>query len=134
MKTGIMRKISIIGRFLGLLCLALPLRSAETNSLNDFAEVQRLFDKHCVECHEAKDPEGKLVLESFESLMQGGENGPSIVPKKSQESLLVKRVEGRVEREGKKKIMPPGKKTKLTAEETATIKSWIDAGALPPKE
>src|SRR3954471_8260016 len=67
-----------------------PLSSAETNAPANFMDVQALFDKHCTECHESKDPEGKLVLESFESLMQGGETGPAIVPKKSADSLLVK--------------------------------------------
>src|ERR1041384_2815587 len=92
------RMAGTFGILLGFLCSTLPLRSAETNAANpkgtdsipsppsgerarersspslvDFAQVQALFDKHCIECHESKDPEAKLVLESFESLMQGGE-------------------------------------------------------------
>jgi len=38
------------------------------------------FTKHCLECHEAKDPEANLVLENFESLMKGSENGQVLVP------------------------------------------------------
>ena len=51
--------------------------------------------------------------------MKGGENGAVIVPGNSAESLVVKMIEGRVEKEGKKKIMPPGKRTKLDADEIA---------------
>jgi WD40 repeat protein len=94
--------------------------------------VDAIFTAHCLDCHGSKDPEGDLVLESFDSLMKGGEIGAAIVPGKSSESLLVQMIEGRFEKDGKKKIMPPGKRTKLTAEEIATIKAWIDAGAHAP--
>ncbi|HKQ38741.1 MAG TPA: c-type cytochrome domain-containing protein, partial [Verrucomicrobiae bacterium] len=87
----------------------------------------------CFDCHEAKEPEGKLVLESFDTVMKGGESGAVIVPGKSAESLLLKLVDGGIERDGKKIIMPPGKRKKLTPEEIATIKSWIDSGAKKPE-
>src|SRR6185503_10653690 len=75
---------------------------------------------------------GELVLESYNTLVKGGQIGPAIVPGKSAESLLVKMIEGRFEMEGKKKIMPPGKRKKLALEEIATIRAWIDTGALAP--
>src|SRR5688572_15904057 len=83
---------------------------------NDYAAVDAIFVKSCVECHASDEPEANLVLENFDALMKGGENGPSIVPGKSSESLLVKLIEG-FEVDGKKKIMPPGKRKKLTPEE-----------------
>ncbi|HEY0455523.1 MAG TPA: c-type cytochrome domain-containing protein, partial [Verrucomicrobiae bacterium] len=98
----------------------------------DFSQIQTVFDKHCTECHDAQDPEAMLVLESFEGLLKGGESGPAIVPGKSAESLLLKMIEGKIEKDGKKKIMPPGKREKLSAEEIASIKSWIDSGAAAP--
>src|SRR5207302_5732127 len=101
-------------------------------STTDYAAVDSLFAAHCLDCHASKDPEGQLVLEGFDTLMKGGEIGPAIVPGKSAESLLVQMIEGRFEKEGKKKIMPPGKRAKLTTTEIATIKAWIDAGARGP--
>jgi len=98
----------------------------------DYASVDAIFSKYCLDCHASKDPEGELVLESFDTLMKGGEIGPAILPGKSSGSLLIKMVEGRFEKEGKKKIMPPGKRAKLTPAEIATIKSWIEAGAPAP--
>jgi hypothetical protein len=106
--------------------------AAESAHTNDYSTVDATFAKHCLDCHASKDPEGELVLESFESLMKGGEIGAAILPGKSADSLLVKMIEGRFEKDGKKKIMPPGKRAKLTAAEIATIKSWIDAGAPAP--
>jgi hypothetical protein len=106
--------------------------AAQPPQSNDYASVDAIFGKYCLDCHASKDPEGDLVLESFDTLMKGGEIGPAIVASKSSESLLVKMIEGRFEKEGKKKIMPPGKRAKLTFAEIATIKAWIDAGAPAP--
>src|SRR5262245_25124832 len=110
----------------------LYVQSADSASTNDYSAVDAVMTKHCLDCHAAQDPEGKLVMESFDDLMKGGESGPVVVPGKSAESLLVKMIEGKIEKEGKKKIMPPGKRKKLESEEIALIKSWIDAGAKPP--
>ena len=100
---------------------------------NGYSAVDAILAQHCLDCHASKDPEGQLVLESFDSLVKGGELGAAIVPGKSHESLLVQMIEGRFEKEGKKKIMPPGKREKLNPAEIATIKAWIDAGAPPPQ-
>src|ERR1043166_5045773 len=98
----------------------------------NFSPVAAIFEKHCLDCHGNQDPEGKLVLETYETLLKGGESGAAIVAGQSAESLLVKMIEGRIEKDGKKKIMPPGKRKKLEVEEIAAIKGWIDAGAAPP--
>src|SRR5262245_4794925 len=133
-----MRRIATIALLPGLVLLhslaPIPQPAADAPATNDYAAVAALFAKHCLDCHAAQEPEGKLVLETFESLMQGGEAGQVLVPGKSAESLVVKMVEGSFEREGKKKIMPPGKRKKLQPDEIAMLKSWIDGGALPPKE
>ena len=100
----------------------------------DYAVVEGIFAKHCLDCHAAQDPEGKLVLESFASLMKGGETGPALVGGKSDASLLVQMVEGRLEKNGKKKVMPPGKRKKLDPTEIAALKAWINAGATPPRD
>src|SRR5438067_1287931 len=76
-----------------LMCFGLwlsraTMSAAEPFPTNDYSGVDALFTKHCLECHEAKDPEANLVLESFDSLMKGSENGPVIAPGKSAESLL----------------------------------------------
>jgi WD40 repeat protein len=127
--------LAIFGHLLSallLLCLVGAANAAQPTQPADYASVDTIFTKYCLDCHASKDPDGELVLESFDSLMKGGEIGPAILPGKSAESLLIKMVEGRFEKDGKKKIMPPGKRAKLTPAEIATIKSWIDAGARAP--
>src|SRR6185436_15120827 len=103
-------------------------------SAPDFSAVQAIFTQHCLDCHAAQDPEGKLVMEDFETLMKGGESGAVLAPGKADESLIVRMIEGKVERDGKKKIMPPGKRKKLETAEIDIIKKWIASGARPPAQ
>jgi WD40 repeat protein len=110
----------------------LSLAAESPASANDYSAVEAILTKHCLDCHAAQDPDAKLVMESFETLLKGGETGAVIVPGKSSESLLVQMIEGNLVRDGKKLIMPPGKRKKLEAAEVATIKAWIDAGAKGP--
>ena len=70
-----------------------------------YAQVQSVFAKHCVTCHNADDKDGELVLESYATLTKGGEHGAVVVPGRSSESLLLKLV-----RHEKKPFMPPPKK------------------------
>lgn len=97
----------------------------------DFAQVFRLLDERCVECHAKDDNEGSLVLETYEGLLKGGESGKAVVPGKSEESSLIKWVRDGVQKEGKKKFMPPGKREHLNADDIALLARWIDAGAKP---
>src|SRR5882724_7702495 len=109
--------------------------AADLGPTNDYSVVEAIFTQHCLDCHGSIEPEAKLVIESHESLMKGGESGAAIFPGKSDESLLVRMIEGRVEKDGKQLIMPPGKKReKLKPEEIALIRAWIDGGAKPPAE
>src|SRR2546425_7068661 len=124
-----------IPKLIGLLAFAANVIAAEPLPPNDYSAVDAIFTEHCLECHGSQDPEAKLVMESFDLLMKGGESGAVIVPGKSEESLLVRLIEGRVEKDGKKLIMPPEKKReKLKPEQIALIRAWIDAGAKPPAE
>lgn len=98
----------------------------------DYAEVHELFQKRCVECHAAQDPESDYVMETYEGVMKGGKAGQAITPGNASESLLVKFLEGRSGKKGKNQFMPPGKNEHLTGAQITLIRSWIDAGAKPP--
>src|SRR5881397_2069983 len=101
-----------------LSALAARLNAADPAPVHDYSAVEAIFTEHCLDCHGSTEPEGKLIMESHELLMKGGESGAVILPGKSQESLLVRMIEGRVEKEGRKLIMPPPKKRdKLKPEE-----------------
>ncbi len=116
--------------FLPLLAAIVPLRAEEPDY---FPAVAKLIEDRCLDCHAADDPEGKFVMERHEEIMRGGESGPALKPGNGAESLIVRYLRGEVEKDGKKRFMPPGKRDKLTAEEVEIFVKWIDAGARPPQ-
>jgi WD40 repeat protein len=82
-----------------------------------------LRDK-CLSCHNQDKKSGGLVLNTYTSLMEGGGAGSAIEPGNPDESYLLKLVEHRMQ-----PSMPP-KSPKLPAEQLATLRQWIAAGAL----
>ena len=100
----------------------------------DYAAIHDIFQKQCLECHAAQEPDGDLVLESYDTLLKGGKTGDAITPGNSSDSLLVKFLEGRSGKKGKNQFMPPGNNPHLPQEQIALVRSWIDAGAKPPAQ
>jgi WD40 repeat protein len=90
-------------------------------------DIEPILANKCSFCHSGNLKEGKLDLGSYESMMKGGKRGPSIVPGKSADSLLIK-----LSGKNIKPYMPPKKEEPLTPEELALIKLWIDQGAKAP--
>ena len=92
----------------------------------DFArDVQPLLARKCLACHGPDDAEGGLMLGSQETALavtDGGE--PAIVPGDAAGSELLRRVTSREEWEQ----MPP-EGDRLTPEEVAVLRAWIDGGA-----
>jgi mono/diheme cytochrome c family protein len=81
-----------------------------------------LLETHCVACHGGEKTKGGLDITSRESLLRGGESGPSVVPGKPQSSLLYQLVT-----HAKEPAMP-NKKPKLARGDLAAISDWIKAG------
>jgi len=69
---------------------------------------------------------GGLVLESYQTLVNGGAHGPAVVAGKSEESRMILMLEGKLQPR-----MPFGGEP-LPTEEIALIKAWIDTGANGP--
>jgi WD40 repeat protein len=113
---------------LTILACVVPLRAADVEQKVSYAQVQLVLAKHCLACHDSKQAEGKLVMESYELLMKGGEDGEAIVPGKADQSVLVRQIEHK-----QKPYMPPKKaKDHLSADEIQTIRAWINGGAPAP--
>src|SRR5690349_21066420 len=72
-------------------CLSSRTRAADAPPT--YTQVRAIFAQHCLACHDAKEAENGLILETHQSLMKGGDSAPAIVPGKSAESALVKQIE-----------------------------------------
>ncbi len=87
-------------------------------------QVRPFVAKYCLECHNASQAKGELVLETFKALQEGGKSGPVVAAGKPDESLLVLLAEGK-----QKPTMPPKDAKKPKPEEVAVLRAWVAAGA-----
>ncbi len=84
-------------------------------------DIYPLVERRCVKCHGGEFPSEGLSMESYQSLMQGSQNGVVIVAGDANNSLLFEKVEsGEMPKRG----------TDLTAQEIELIRQWINEGAL----
>ena len=92
-----MRKSGRLSLFSLLLACAAttPLTAAEPPSYSK--QVRPFLTRYCSECHNAKDVQGGLNLESYAALMEGGQHGPVLVAGKADASRIVGQVEGKTE-------------------------------------
>jgi len=90
--------------------------------------IHPIFDSNCVTCHGAAKTEGGLRLDSYETLMKGGKDGPVIVAREADKSLLVARVTLPA---GDPHAMPAEGRAPLKPDQIAWIRSWIRGGASP---
>lgn len=91
-------------------------------------EVLPILRRSCLACHNATEKESDLILETPQSILKGGGEGPSVVPGKPAESLLLQ-----LAAHQKEPVMPPKgndvKARNMTPEELGLIKLWIEQGA-----
>src|SRR6266481_3254588 len=96
----------------------------------DFAkEVQPILERSCLKCHEPEKAKGKLLLDTREHALKGGDNGPDILPGDSAKSPLIHFTARLVE---DSEMPPVGKGEPLTEEQVSLLRAWIDQGAKWP--
>ncbi len=99
-------------------------RADSTPNFN--SQVAPILQKNCLACHSSASKMGGLVMENYDALMKGGAHGVVIVPGKADQSRMILMLEGKVQPR-----MPFGGDP-LPAADIATLKAWIDDGALAP--
>ena len=83
-------------------------------------DVRPILESRCASCHMGEFVSEGLDMNTYESLLEGSQNGPVIVPGDARHSLLVKKVtEGKMPKRG----------PKLTPAQIQIITDWINAGA-----
>ncbi len=108
---------------------ALPIAEVKHDGPVDFEkEILPILRRNCLACHNATDAESDLVLETPQTILKGGSEGPAVIASKSADSLMFK-----LASHGIDPVMPPedndvGAKN-LTPEQLGLLKLWIDEGA-----
>jgi len=88
------------------------------------------WKKNCYSCHGPDKQKSSLRLDVKSEALKGGEShAPDIVPGHGAKSPLIRFVAG----EEKDLLMPP-KNGRLSAEQIATLRRWIDEGAVWPEK
>src|SRR4051794_24601920 len=127
--TSIMsRRLAIIAFCISLACLLSSGRMAWAADVSEadrhfLDKVKPLLDSRCVSCHGPEKQKGHLRLDSRAAAIKGGEVGPSVVPGKPADSLLLQAVM----QTHADLVMPP--KDKLSAQDIAVFDRWIRDGA-----
>jgi WD40 repeat protein len=93
-------------------------------------DVAPLLRDYCAGCHNDFDREGEFSVETFGSLMKGGETEGKriLVPGEPAGSYLLQTM-----RKTAKPAMPPKREPQLSKDEIDVIARWIEEGAVGPE-
>jgi uncharacterized membrane protein len=90
--------------------------------------IHPILDANCASCHGEGQTKGGLRMDSYESLMKGGKDGPVVVAGSAARSVLFQRITLPADH---KDFMPAEGRPPLQSEEIRWIGAWIDQGASP---
>ncbi len=102
---------------------ASQLPPAAAGNVDYDTQVKPLLAQNCYGCHGPSAQQAGLRLDLRQNALRGGDYGPVIIPGKSADSKLIKRL---VDGDGGMQMPPTGP---LTPEEIGILGSWIDQGA-----
>jgi WD40 repeat protein len=115
-------------KFMPLAALMSTFSTSHAVELDFYKDVYPFLKTNCISCHNKTTTKADLNMETPALMIKGGEAGPSIVPGKSAESLIVAASLHTQDME----MPPPNNKSgavNLTPAEIAILKQWIDQGA-----
>ena len=90
----------------------------------DFGDdIKPILERSCIKCHANGKRKGGFSIDHLHSFLAGGESGPAVSQGKSAESLLIQLVLSNDPDE-----LMPSKGNRLTLEDIAVLRAWIDQG------
>ena len=103
--------------------------TAATAPVDYLRDVKPILKQYCYRCHGASQQKGGMRADTVAFLREGGDVGAAIKPGNSKESVMVQAILGTHD----DIAQMPYKKPPLADAQVATIRAWIDAGALAPE-
>lgn len=92
--------------------------------------IRPVLAQDCYECHSTGGKaKGGLVLDTRESLLQGGDTGSGLIPGKAEESLLIQAI-----RQEHEDLAMPKSGAKLDDSVIADFVKWVNMGAPDPRD
>lgn len=110
------------------LVLLLPRLVVGQEPVDYLKQIKPLLAQKCIQCHGPEKQRSSLRLDTATFLRAGGNSGPAIEPGKSASSRLIHAVTGV---DGVQAMPPKGER--LSAQQVALLRAWIDQGAKAPE-
>ena len=102
--------------------------SAQAAPVDFVKEVRPIFERHCAGCHGEKKQRSGFRLDVKAAALRGGDvHGVAIRPGQPDDSLLIELV---ADRDADERMPPDG--DGLSPEEVATLRRWVEEGAVWP--
>jgi mono/diheme cytochrome c family protein len=92
-----------------------PTAEAAAGADVTYSDLQPIFEETCGQCHGETATKG-LKVTDYETLMEGSEDGPVIVPGSPDESKILE-------------VLEEGHFGQLTDDQMDLLRQWIEAGA-----
>ncbi|MGO8928225.1 MAG: c-type cytochrome domain-containing protein [Limisphaerales bacterium] len=106
---------------------AAPGMTPEPNQQPLFSDlIQPILQRRCSACHGPEKHKGDLSLESYNTLLKGGKNGPVLIAGRAVDSPMIHRLLLPLNDDDH---MPPEGKPQPTLPEIAALQWWIERGA-----
>ena len=94
------------------------------------SKIRPVLVEHCYECHNSwGKAKSQLTLDSRDGLLKGGSEGPSIIPGKPEDSILLQSI-----RHDFKDLRMPKSGPRLSNDVLEDFRIWITNGAFDPRE
>lgn len=117
-------KPSLLFCFVFIFCAPLATCAQTPTDVSFAADLAGTLAERCSGCHGGARPRRELRIESYSSLLDGGENGPVIEENDPASSLIIQKMKGTADGDR----MPPNGDP-LAPELIAKFETWIQSGA-----
>ncbi len=120
--------ISILSSFIGLR-QAIGKEPKTPPPVDFVRDIEPILRNRCIECHGSSKQKGGLRLDRRADALKGGDSGRLVVAKNPDQSVIFQRITHKDD-----ELRMPAKGEKLGDDQIASVRRWIEEGAVWPKE
>ena len=100
-----------------------PLQGQTPEPVSYYKQIRPILQQSCQGCHQPAEPNGGLVVTSYEAFQEGGMGGSSFIPGNPEESMIMEYISG-------EDPLMPQEGEPLTEEEVELFSRWIAEAAI----
>ena len=101
----------------------IPIQGQTPEQVSYYKQIRPILQQNCQGCHQPAEPNGGLVVTSYEAFQEGGMGGASFIPGNPEESIIMEYISG-------EEPLMPQEGDPLTEEEVELFSRWIAESAL----